>query len=682
MSIESRYDYIAACERLQAASAAYYSGAGIVMDDASYDQMWRDVEATEAAHPEWSTGGPVTGKVAGGAVSGDVPHSKPMLSLDNVFSADELGAWLNRVAAEVPGAKFMVEPKFDGLALSLIYDNGTLTQVLTRGDGATGEDVSYCITNISNVPVTGARWGDGTPFSGNLRGEAIFTHAQFEDANKLRAEHGDKPFVNARNGVAGAVRGSKDRLYNLPFRFICYGSADLDIPWDTDGMDYFDVMGAISRAGFTVSTRQSNVLTASDVTASVERWEQARHQANLDTDGCVIKVSSIEDRAKLGMTGRAPRWAVAYKFPAEEVMSTLEEVIWQVGRTGVITPRARITPVFVSGTTIEYATLHNPGDLARKGFLLGDKVMVKRAGEVIPRLEAPVTNLRTGAETPITPPDTCPRCGEPIDRSQERWRCQRGRQCGLAEAIAYAVSRDALDIDGLGKVQVSNLVESGAVNDLRDVFQLTTGDLISHGGVAPANAPKIATQIAKAADASPARVLTALGIRGTGRSLSRALARRFGTLSGVATATAEQLAEVDKIGPVKAALIRDELLELADVVDQLVALGIGETPDIPSGSAAGTNTQDNPTLVSPLPLAGKTVVVTGSMSGPLAGKSRNEVNELIESLGGKSSGSVSKNTHLLVVGQNAGSKLAKATELGVPVMTEDEFADVVAQAAR
>lgn len=690
--LATKAEYQSALARVREAAETYYDSTGtdLVMSDAQYDQLLSSIADTEDLHPEWVKGKAAGASVAAGAkLSGDVKHSRPMLSLDNVYSADELAAWLKRVVYEAPGSKFMVEPKFDGLALNLIYIEGELVQVVTRGDGITGEGVSYCIPNIDNVPTTGACWADGKPFSGSLRGEAIFTHEQFETANERRAENGDKPFVNARNGVAGAVRGSKDRDYKLPFRFICYDYADLSGTPLMEGVDYFDIMGAIGRAGFSVSTRHSNVLTASEVPAAVEKWEQARHQANVDTDGAVIKVISPRDRAKLGMSSRAPRWAIAYKFPAEEAMSTLDEVIWQVGRTGVITPRARIAPVFVAGTTITYATLHNVSDIERKGFLLHDTVLVKRAGEVIPRIEAPVVGRRDGSQTPIEVPTVCPRCGGDIDKSQERWRCERGRLCGLKESIRYAVSRDALDVEGMGSFIVDSLVASGRVQDLSDLFTLTADEIAnvqrrnSDGSpkfnddgapslVGPTVAQKVHAEIVKAKSAPLARIITALGIRGTGRSLSRTLAREFGSMQALEGADITRLAEVEKIGQIKAGLIVDELAELADVIERMYALGIAMADEEDETGAA-----DGTADAGSKPLAGMTVVVTGSMKGALAGLSRNEVNELIEKMGGKSSGSVSKTTSLLVVGENAGSKLAKATDLGVAVKTEAEFAAMI-----
>lgn len=693
--ITDQASYLEATQLLRDASAAYYAGTGLLMDDYEFDQLWASIAHVEETHPEWVHGERVTAQVAGGAVQGTVQHTRPMLSLDNTYSAEDLAAWLRRVSTDAPNARFMVEPKLDGLALNLTYRDGQLVQITTRGDGLAGEDVTRVDHLISNVDHIGVTWPDGQLFSGELRGEAIFTHDQFEQANQLREQHGDKAFVNARNGVAGNIMGAAGRTYQMPFSFICY-----DVVTDRADMallNYYDLMQVLRTVGFDTSTRMSlHPMPADKVTAEVERWQEHRHDMNVDTDGCVIKIDSLVDRATLGMTGRAPRWAVAYKFPPEEVMSTLEEVIWQIGRTGLIAPRARIKPVFVSGTTIEYATLHNPADITRKGFMLGDTVLVKRAGEVIPRLEAPVTNLRTGAETPIEFPTVCPRCGGPIDTLQERWRCIRGRACGLAEAIAYAASRDALDIDGMSTSIANRLVDTGLVRDLSGLFRLTreqvaaldtdkvygdtadnrklgrVGDPVPVGDTVANN---IVTEIEKARAATPARVMTALGIRGTGRSLCRALARHFGTLAGLRDATVTELAEVDKIGPIKAALIVEEVAELADTVNWLVAESIGQTPDAATVSVPGAEQHTGgATANSGSPLAGMTVVVTGSMVGPLASLSRNDMNELIEKLGGKSSGSVSKNTSLLVVGQKAGSKLAKANELGVPVKNEDEFA--------
>ena len=666
--IEDQASYREAVAQLQSASAAYYGDGSQQLSDYDYDQLWDQIAIVEATHPEWVEGTPITAQVAGGAVGGDVAHSRPMLSLENTYSPEEIGAWVAKTAAKVPDTLFVVEPKLDGAALNITYRDGELVQITKRGDGTSGEDVTFADHLIANLAHSGVTWPDGTPFTAELRGEAIFTRGQYAEANRLREENRDQPFKNARNGLAGTISGAAGRDYAIRFCFVVY---DVVSDYLDANLDYTEQLALVAQCQFDTSVGlSSGPVPAAQVAAEVARWESERHNLRFETDGAVVKITGNADRQALGSSSRAPRWAVAYKFAPDQVTSKLIAVTWEMGRTGLITPRAEIEPVEVGGTTITYTTLHNPADIERKGFLLGDTVLVQRAGEVIPRLEAPVVEARTGAETPIVPPAVCPRCGGPIDRSGERWRCAQGRVCGMAEAIAYAASRDALDIEGLGKVQVTKLVEAGVINDLRDLFLLTAGDLIRYGGVAPANAPKIMAQIERATKASPAKVITALGIRLTGRSMSRRLARKFGTLSNFAAATIDELAAVDKIGDVKAATIRAELDDLGMVIGFLIGQGIGETSEA-AGPARGAEPGEG---VQAAPLAGKTVVVTGSMTDALAGKSRNEVNEMIELLGGKSSSSVSKNTSLLVVGENAGSKLAKATELGVPVLTEAEFA--------
>lgn len=689
-TISTREQYDDAKSLLREAAQAYYTDGSILMSDADYDILARELAQVEDDHPEWADGDATSTQVAGGAaVSGDVEHVIPMLSLDNVFSADEFSSWAALLAKRIgsnhaPG--LVVEPKMDGLAMCLRYSNGELVQMVTRGDGTHGEDVSYAIKALSNVPTTGVTTScveDSErvlrPFTGEVRGEVIFSRDQFEDANDLRVANGDKTFVNARNGAAGALRGAKDRDYIIPLSFVAYDVADWS---DVEGgqSQHRVVMDALTRSGFTTARSLlealnltsvysvSGSLIESDVAKVIAEVEDRREEIPFETDGIVVKANHLSSREKAGMGSRAPYWAIAYKYPAVEVMSTLADIIWQVGRTGVITPRAVIEPVFVGGTTITYATLHNVDDIKRKGFLMGDKVLVKRAGEVIPRLEAPVVALRDGSQTPIVPPTSCPRCGGKIDMSQSRWRCIKGRDCGLTEAIAYAVSRDALDIEGLGKTQVSNLVASGTFTDIASIFEAGLDEqlLVDGGKIAPANAPKIVAEIEKAKNAGLARVITALGIRGTGRSMSRRLAKHFGTMDAFRAANTTELAAVDKIGETKADLIVEELSELSNVIDRMIAAGVSMTD---ASVAAAAPAADGTATPAAQPLAGMNVCVTGSM----VQRSRNEMNELVEALGGRAASSVSKTTNILVAGPGAGSKLAKAESLGVQVMTEDEF---------
>lgn len=674
MSLTAKTDYLTAKTTLRAAAVAYYAGTGLLMSDAEYDELMAAVTAAETAHPQWADGDFASTSVAAGAVApGDVRHSAPMLSLDNVFSTGEFMAWASNLKRTLPRtANLAVEPKLDGLAVAIRYRDGKPVQMVTRGDGASGEDVSFAIPALDNLPISN-HW------TGEVRGEVIFTTTQFEMANFLRTRNGDKPFVNARNGAAGALRGARDRAYTIPLSFYAYDAVAMPGIWrHTAAMDELAALGFQTAVSLTYAARAG---TAAEVALFIAEFEATRKRLPVETDGVVVKVDSYSLRAAAGSSSRAPRWAIAYKYPAQEVTSVLRDVQWQVGRTGVITPRAQVDPVEVGGVTVTYATLHNPEDLARKGFMLGDTVLVKRAGEVIPALQAPLVDRRDGSQTPITPPTVCPRCGGQIDRTQARWRCVRGSDCGVAESISYAVSRDALDIEGLGKVQVGNLVAAGAFIDVASIFEtgLSASLLVADGQVAPANAQKIIAQIEAAKTAPLARVITALGIQGTGRSLSRTLARHFGNMAALRSASVASLAGVDKIGTVKAELIREQLDGLAPVIDRMAAAGVLACQDQPMQPVEATS-MGHPVDLPTAALAGMTVVVTGSMKGALAGLSRNEVNELIEANGGKAGSSVSKSTSLLVVGENAGSKLAKATELGVPVVTEAQFADMVGRA--
>lgn len=673
--IISESDYNKAHALLQQAAAAYYEmdedNSALVLSDAEYDALLAQVREYEEANGKSSA---ATSQVAAGAeLSTDVTHSAPMLSLDNVFDDKQLAAFLRRTSKSAGGARFVAEPKLDGLAVAIRYEDGHPVQMVTRGDGTAGEDVSYALSQIENLPE------GSNGFTGEVRGEAIFTRSQFENANRMRAENDKTPFANARNGAAGALRGARNRGFSTPMSFFAYDVANpqdlLSICSDhgrqVQGpvLTHCEAINLLTQAGFAtaygVLGRPGDAVPLGEDEVQkliAELHDPTKRDAlPVVTDGVVIKVDGYEGRQVLGSGSKSPRWATAFKFPPDEATSTLEEIIWQVGRTGVITPRARIAPTELGGVVNEYATLHNPGDIQRKGFMMGDVVILKRAGEVIPRLEAPIVARRDGSQTQIVMPTTCPLCGGPVDTSQARWKCAKGRMCATPRVLSYAVSRDALDIEGLGPVQVDNLVSSGKVMDIADLLEngLDEAFLVEHGKVAEANAPKIVEQVRKARSAPLARVVTALGISGTGRSMSRRLAKHFGTLDALRKASVEDLVAVDKIGEVKAPVIVDELASLSDLLDRLQAMGMGDQEQ--ERPAEGTATA--PTL------AGQAVCVTGSLKS----RTRTELHELIESLGGRASSSVSKSTSILVAGEKAGSKLEKAKQLGVKVMTEDEF---------
>ncbi|NBE52532.1 NAD-dependent DNA ligase LigA [Streptomyces boluensis] len=677
--------YAQAVEDATRAAAAYYDGGTSTLDDDAYDRLVRAISAYEDEHPDDVLPDSPSGKVAGGAVEGDVPHTVPMLSLDNVFSDEELTTWAASLERRIgrPVESWNVQPKLDGLAIAARYENGRLTRLVTRGDGTAGEDVSHAVATIEGLPAELSE-----PVTLEVRGEVLMTNAQFEYANEVRTEHGGDPFANPRNAAAGTLR-AKDRAYTVPMTFFGYGA--LPLP-GTDGTLAAelgtDAHGALMDrvAGYGINTPASTKVPGAVVTSVEQVSAQVREIAGLRAelpfgiDGIVIKADLAADQQAAGSGTRAPRWAVAFKLPAVEKITKLLDVEWNVGRTGIIAPRAVLEPVEIDGSTVTYATLHNPADITRRGLRLGDHVMVYKAGDIIPRVEAPVAHLRSGDEREIDFPAVCPQCGSGIDTSEQRWRCERGRNCHLVASIAYAAGRDQLDIEGLGHTRVVQLVEAGLITSLPDLFdRLTRDQLLGLERMGETSTDNLLAALEQAKRQPLSRVLCALGIRGTGRSMSRRIARYFATMDGIRAADAEAMQRVEGIGGEKAPVIVAELADLSDQIDRLAAAGLamtepGATPPAPVEEGA-----DGTELAADAgPLAGMKVVVTGAMTGPLEKLSRNQMNELIERAGGKSSGSVSKNTSLVVAGEGAGSKRAKAEDLGIRLADPDEFAGLVA----
>ncbi|MFE6800937.1 NAD-dependent DNA ligase LigA [Streptomyces sp. NPDC057681] len=667
------------------AAGAYYTGGTSALDDDAYDRLVRAVAAYEADHPDEVLPHSPTGKVGGGAVEGDVPHTVPMLSLDNVFDGEQFTTWTASVARRIGHevTRWNVQPKLDGLAIAARYHEGRLTQLITRGDGTAGEDVSHAIATIEGLPDRLTE-----PHTVEVRGEVLMTIRQFEHANEVRTEHGGAPFANPRNAAAGTLR-AKERAYTVPMTFFAYGL--LPLPGTSaehteaalrslahgELMDRAATLGVNTPA--TTAVSGLTVDTVEEVLARVEHIAGLRAELPFGIDGIVVKADLAADQEAAGSGTRAPRWAIAFKLPAVEKITRLLDVEWNVGRTGIIAPRAVLEPVDIDGSTVTYATLHNPADITRRDLRLGDHVMVYKAGDIIPRIEAPVAHLRTGDEQPIAFPDVCPQCGSGIDTSEQRWRCERGRNCHLVASLSYAAGRDQLDIEGLGATRVVQLVEAGLAADLADLFALTRDGLLALDRMGETSTDNLLAAI-EAARAQPlSRVLCALGVRGTGRSMSRRIARHFATMDHIRAADAEAMQRVEGIGAEKAPVIVSELTELAPLIDRLAAAGVnmtepGATPPAPETETDGAG---EPAAAAG-PLDGMTVVVTGAMTGPLEKLSRNQMNELIERAGGKSSSSVSKRTSLVVAGEGAGSKRAKAVDLGIRLATPDEFAELVA----
>jgi DNA ligase (NAD+) len=672
--------YAAAVQEAVEANAAYYGDGDSPLDDDAYDRLFRGIQAYEAEHPGEVLPSSPTGKVAGGAVSGDVPHTVPMLSLDNVFSPEALARWVAGLERRLgrPVAAFSVEPKLDGLAISARYHDGRLVQLVTRGNGTEGEDVSHGIGTIVGLPRTLTE-----PVTVEIRGEVLMTHEQFTAACGKRQAHDGTTFANARSAAAGTLR-AKDRPYVCELTFFGYSALPLPPGDDSElaarlrELPHSEVMELVAALGVatTGSTRVPGIVatTVERIQERIAELQAAREGLPFGIDGIVIKADSADDQAQAGFGSRVPRWAIAYKLPATEKITKLIGVEWNVGRTGIIAPRARLEKVELDGSQVEYATLHNPADIARRGLMLGDSVMVHKAGDVIPRVEAPVVHLRTGEETEIVIPERCPNCQGEIDKSQERWRCVHGRDCRAIASILYAVGRDQLDIETLAESRIVQMIEAGLVADFADLFTLTREQVLALDRMGETSTDKLLAAIDQARSRPLSRVFCALGVRGTGRAMSRRIARHFGDMEAILAADAEAVQAVEGMGREKAALLVSELVELRPLIDKLVAAGVNMTE--PAVDLA-------PDAAGPvLPLTGKSVVVTGAMTGELQELTRNEMNELIERAGGKSSSSVSAKTSLVVAGDKAGSKRAKAESLGVEIITPDAFVSLVADFLR
>ncbi|MFJ9641545.1 NAD-dependent DNA ligase LigA [Streptomyces sp. NPDC101206] len=674
--MSDRTEYEAALQRLREASQAYYGDGDSALDDASYDRLRLAVLAWEGENPTQVPADSPTGLVADGAApAGDVAHTTRLLSLDNVFDAEGLVAWgasVQRRLGRAPEGGFTVEPKIDGAAVAARYRAGRLVQIITRGDGSHGEDVSHVIGQIDGLPERLA--GAATV---EVRGEVAFTQEQFETANEVRTAHGAQVFANPRNGAAGTLR-AKDRPYRLRMTFWAYGVVELDgesfLP---AGYTHAEALAAVAAAGVrTTADSPAGLRVVADLAEAQQRvYEIAGMRAELPVgiDGVVVKLDDTAEQQSAGFGTRFPYWAIAVKLPAVERRTVLQDVVWEVGRTGVLAPTAILAPVEIDGSTVTRATLHNPADIRRRDLHLGDTVTVYKAGDIIPRVQAAVVRLRPAGAVEVPLPDACPRCGGEINKAQERWRCARGTSCALPALIEYAAGREMLDIDGLGRTYVASLIESGAVTDVADLFTLTVDQLTAASGSAKRGA-KLAEQIETARSRPLSRVFCALGVLGTGRSMSRRIARHFGTMDAIRQADAAAMQDVEGIGPEKAPVVVEQVAALAPVIEKLIAAGVNMTePEEPTASAHGAG---------PGPLDGKVVVITGKMAGPLDGLGRSEMNALIERAGGRAGSSVNSKTSILVAAPSASgkpsSKAVKAAELGVEVLTPEAFADLVA----
>ena len=649
----------------------YYVRDAPIISDAEFDTLLRELQGLEDEHPELRTPDSPTQLVGGAGFATDftqAEHLERMLSLDNVFAPEELAAWAARIKGEIGDkAHYLCELKIDGVALALVYRDGRLVRAATRGDGRTGEDVTLNARTIDDVPVrlTGSK---EFPLPGVLevRGEVFFRVADFEELNAGLVAEGKPPFANPRNSAAGSLRQKNPAVTaRRKLRMICHGLGHSE---GFSPKTLHDAYRALKSWGLPVSEHTARVQGIDAVTEHVAYWGEHRHDIEHEIDGVVVKVDEIALQRRLGSTSRAPRWAVAYKYPPEEATTKLLDIKVNVGRTGRVTPFAFMEPVKVAGSTVSQATLHNASEVKRKGVLIGDTVVIRKAGDVIPEVLGPVVDLRDGTEREFVMPTRCPECGTTLAPAKEGdadIRCPNTRSCPaqLRERVFHVAGRGAFDIEGLGYEAAVALLQAGVITDEGDLFGITEDELLRtdlftiKGGGVSANGTRLLANLGKAKSQPLWRVLVALSIRHVGPTAARALAIGYGSLDAIMAASEEELAAVEGVGPTIAAAVVEWF-----TVDWHRAI-------IDKWRAAGVRTADERDSSVERTLEGLSIVVTGSLTG----FSRDDAKEAIVARGGKAASSVSKKTAYVVAGDAPGSKFDKAVELGVPILDEDGF---------
>jgi DNA ligase (NAD+) len=654
----------------------YYIKDAPIVSDAEFDTLFNELVALEERFPELRVADSPTQLVGGAGFATEftaAEHLERMLSLDDVFDTDELAAWSVRVEAELgPDPNYLCELKVDGVAIALVYRDGRLERAATRGDGRVGEDVTLNARTIGDIPeILAGTKNFPIPKVLEVRGEVFFMVADFASLNASLVEEGKAPFANPRNSAAGSLRQKNPAVTaRRPLRMICHG---LGYAEGFSPETLHDAYLAMKAWGLPVSDHTTRAVGLAAVQERIEYWGQRRHQIEHEIDGVVVKVDDFAQQRRLGATSRAPRWAVAYKYPPEEAQTTLVDIRVNVGRTGRVTPFAFMTPVRIAGSTVSLATLHNGSEVKRKGVLIGDTVMIRKAGDVIPEVLGPVVDLRDGTEREFVMPTHCPECGTllaPAKEGDVDIRCPNSRSCPaqLRERVFHLSGRGGLDIEGLGYEAAAALLGAQIIEDEGDLFTLTEDDLLrsefftTNKGVLSANGARLLTNLQQAKDRPLWRILVALSIRHVGPTAARALATAFGSLEAIMAAGEEQLADVEGVGPTIAAALREwfEVDWHRAIVDKWCAAGVRMADE--------RDTDITPTL------AGLTIVVTGSLTG----FSRDEAKEAIIVRGGKAAGSVSKKTSFVVAGDAPGSKYDKAVELGVRILDEDGFSALLA----
>jgi len=635
--------------------------------DKEYDRLLRDLQQLEASHPELITPDSPTQRVGAAPLSQfeEIQHMVPMLSLGNAFSEQEVTDFDRRAREKLHCDEiiYAAEPKLDGLAISLVYENGVLMRGATRGDGFTGEDVTQNVRTIETIPLRLV--GKGFPSLLEVRGEVIMSRSGFEKLNQQQRDRDEKTFANPRNAAAGSLRQLDSGITaTRPLSFYCYGVGKIDggqLP-----VTQLAVLEQLRDWGLRLNPEVRAVTGVKGCLEYYQNMQLKRDDLDYDIDGVVYKVNNLQQQDELGFVSRAPRWAIAHKFPAQEEMTVLQAIDVQVGRTGALTPVARLEPVFVGGVTVTNATLHNQDEIERKDIRIGDTVIVRRAGDVIPEVVSVVASKRPKHAKKFNMPVRCPVCDSEVIRLENEAvaRCTGGLYCPAQrkESIKHFASRKAMDIEGLGDKLVEQLVDSKMVHDLSDIYHLKPDEVAGMERMAEKSATNLLEAIEKSKQTRLERFIYALGIRQVGETTAKTLARRFGNLDKLMSASEEELIDVEDVGPVVAASIAHFFHEPHNkkIIQHLREAGI-QWPDI---AVRDKDLQ---------PLSGRTFVITGTLST----MTREEAKALLEDRGAKVSGSVSKKTDYVVVGENPGSKATKAGELGVTMLNEAEFQKLI-----
>ena len=650
---------------------AYYVMDQPCISDSEYDHLFHQLKALEQQHPECIQADTPTNKVGGQVLSKfeSVIHAVPMLSLGNVFNQEDLFAFARRIDERLPNQKvqYDVELKLDGLAISLWYENGVLVRGVTRGDGETGEDITQNVKTIRNLPKVLSSQHQAIPELLEVRGEVLMPKQGFEKLNADQQAKGDKTFANPRNAAAGSLRQLDPNIAaSRPLAFYAYGIAQCQPNHGLETMH--DSLHWLTKFGFEIAERQFLCASIEEVQQRYEQIQQERPDLKVEIDGMVIKVDSLKQQQQLGFLSREPRWAIAYKFPAQAALTKVENIDWQVGRTGTLTPVARLTPVFVGGVTVSNVTLHNIGEIHRLDVRIGDTVSVYRTGDVIPKVEKVWVEFRPANAEIVHLPTNCPVCESPVvmPEGEALARCSGGLYCAAQriEAIRHFVSRKALDIEGLGDRWVESLLHLNLLKDVADIYHLHEhrDTLLTIEKMGEKSVQNLIDAIEASKKTTLARFIYGLGIRGVGETTARMLANTFQTLDALKAADVEALKKTPDVGDITAEWIADffQAPHNIEVLDRLLAAGIH---------------WDAPTAPTRQPLNGESWVVTGTLES----MGRDEATQKLQALGARVSGSVSSKTKCVVAGEKAGSKLDKAQKLHIRVMNEQEFLDFLAQ---